>query len=212
MVADLADGPEPPPYGPGQWSAPRATAFDRPRAPYAVLHVGASTPLKRWLPDRWNALARALESRGLAVAWSAGRGEEALVAQCDPERRFTSYAGRLDLAQMWHLVAGARVLVSNDTGIAHVGRVAVTPTATLFGPGSAVIVGNGRFWRELPWRAVTVEDFPCRDQQVLFGRRIEWVRRCGRSTSECAEPRCMHAIGLQQVLHTVDSLLERPEL
>lgn len=212
MVADLADGPEPPPYAPGQWQAPDAAPFDAPRAPYAVLHVGASTPLKRWLPERWNALALALAERGLAVAWSAGRGEEAIVTQCDPERRFTSYAGRLDLAQMWHLVAGARLLVSPDTGVAHLGRVTLTPTATLFGPGSATLLGNGRFWREAPWRAMTVEDFPCRDQQVLFRRRIEWVRRCGRSTAECAEPRCMHAIGLQQVLHTVDSLLEGPEL
>ena len=212
MVADLADGPEPAPYARGQWLAPKTTAFEMPRAPYAVLHVGASTPLKRWLPERWNALARSLESRGVTVAWSAGRGEEPLVAQCDPEQRFASYAGRLDLAQMWHLLAGSRLLVSNDTGIAHLGRVTFTPTLTLLGPGSARLVGNGRFWRDTPWRAVTIENFPCRDQHVLFRRRIEWAQRCGRSIAECAEPRCMHAISLETVLHTVNSALDAPEL
>ena len=207
MMGDLVDGEEPAPYARGDWPAPSAGAFERPRSPYAVLHVGASTPLKQWLPQRWMALAVELERRGLQVAWSAGKAEEGLVEACDPGHRFASYAGRLDLAQLWHLLAGAALLVSPDTGIAHLGRVAWTPTVTLFGPGSATINGPGRFWRNAPWRAVTVDDFPCRDQRVLFGRRIEWVRRCGRSTSECAEPRCMHAIGVNAVLGAADLLL-----
>ena len=124
MVAALADGPPPAPYARGQWMAPDARPFERPRAPYAVLHVGASTPLKHWLPERWNALARALAAEGLAVAWSAGRGEEAVVQACDPAGEFASYAGRLDLAQLWHLLDSAALLVAPDTGVAHLGRAA----------------------------------------------------------------------------------------
>lgn len=210
MVADLADGPPAPAYARGDWPAPPAAPFEAPAAAYAVLHVGASTPLKRWLPERWAALAGALRSRGLQPVWSAGRGEEALVAQCDPQGLFASYAGRLDLPQLWRLLGGAALLVSPDTGIAHLGRVAWTPTVTLFGPGSATICGPGSFWRDTPWRAVTVDPFPCRDQDVLFRRRIAWVRRCGRSTAECAEPRCMHAIGLGAVLEAIDSLHATP--
>ena len=200
MVAGLVDGPPPRPYARGDWLAPSARAFEAPSQPYAVLHVGGSTPLKHWLPERWRALARALRERGLAIAWSAGSGEEGLVAAADPEGLHASYAGRLDLAQLWHLVRGARLLVSPDTGVAHLGRVAFTSTITLFGPGSAVLAGQGDFWRDTPWRAVGRDPFPCRDQQFLFGRRVEWVRRCGRTLAECPEPRCMHAIEVDEVL------------
>jgi ADP-heptose:LPS heptosyltransferase len=207
LVADLVEGREPEPFAKADWPAPPARPADEPRSPYAVLHVGASTPLKQWAPDRWASLAEALAERGLAVVWSAGPGEEDLVAQCDPVRRHPSVAGRLDLAQLWHLLAGATLLVSPDTGVAHLGRTTCTPTVTLFGPGSDVICGPGRFWRNTPGRAVTVDPFPCRDQTILFRRDLAWVRRCGRSTSECAEPKCMQAIGVQAVLAAVDGLL-----
>ena len=206
MVAALADGNAPAPYARGQWPAPDAEAFELPRKPYAVLHVGASTPLKRWLPERWRSLAARLEERGLAIAWSAGRGEEALVEPCDPAKRHASYAGRLTLAQLWRLLEGAALLVSPDPGVAHLGRVVLTPTVTLFGPGSAVLCANGDFWGDAPWRAVTVDPFECRDQRLLFRRRIEWVRRCARSPSECAEPRCMHALSVDAVMEAAGAL------
>lgn len=200
MMAALADGPPPPPYARGDWEAPPARPFEPPRGPYAVLHVGGSTPLKHWLPERWSELARRLGEHGMEVAWSAGRGEESLVAAADPQGRHRSYAGSLDLAQLWHLVAGARVLASPDTGVAHLGRITWTPTVTLFGPGSAVLAGTGSFWRETPWRAIGRDPFPCRDQRFLFRRELDWVRRCGRTTAECPEPRCMHAISVEEVL------------
>jgi len=210
MVADLADGPPPPPFARGDWEAPSARPFEKPTGPYAVLHVGGSTPLKHWLPERWQALADALVKRGLAIAWSAGPGEEPLVAAADPQGRHASYAGRLDLAQMWHLVQGASVLVSPDTGVAHLGRVAWAPTVTLFGPGSAQLAGTGSFWRDTPWRAVGRDPFPCRDQRLLFRREIDWVRRCHRTLAECPEPRCMHAIEVDEVLAAVAGL-SQPE-
>lgn len=200
MVADLLPGEDAPAYRPEDWPAPPAAPGERPAAPYAVLHVGASTPLKHWPAERWNALARALRDEGLQVVWSAGPGEEALVEACDPARAFASVAGRLDLAQLWHLLRSASLLVAPDTGVAHLGRVAWAPTVTLFGPGSAAICARGRFWRDTPWAAVGQEPFPCRDQRALFRREVAWVRRCARSTAECPEPRCMHAIELEAVL------------
>jgi hypothetical protein len=77
---------------------------------------------------------------------------------------------------------------------------------TLFGPSSDVLFGKGEFWRDAPFLGVTVEDFPCRDQRTLFRREIEWVRRCQRSTAECAEPRCMQAIPVEKVLAAVSGL------
>lgn len=209
LVADLVDGPDAPPYAPGDWPDPPALPGDRPRKPYVVLHLGASTPLKLWPADRWMSLAASFARLGLGVVWSAGPGEEHLVAECDPAHRHASTAGRLDLAQLWHLLAGASLLVAPDTGVAHLGRATWTPTVALFGPGSATVCSPGRFWRDSPWRAVTIEDFPCRDQRLLFRRELDWVRRCTRTTAECEAPRCMQAIGVDRVLAVAQELLAK---
>jgi hypothetical protein len=75
-----------------------------------------------------------------------------------------------------------------------------TPTVALFGPGSHVLCDPGHFWRDTPWLGIGEDPFPCRDQQRLFHREVAWVRRCARSTAECPEPRCMHAISVHAAL------------
>jgi len=206
IAATLVDGPPPRAYAVSDWPAPPSAPFALPERPYAVLHVGASSSLKYWDPSRWQALAAWLAERGILPVWSAGAGEQALIQACDPKRRFRSLAGALDLGQMWRLLADACLLVVPDTGIAHLGRVVGTPTVALFGPGSAVISGGGDFWRQSPYRAVTVDPFPCRDQRVLFKRELEWVRRCGRSNAQCAHPRCMDAITIDAVCDAIVDL------
>jgi len=209
MVADLVDGVAPEPYARGDWPAPPAKAYDRPRGRYAVLHVGASTPLKFWEPARWRELAATLADGGLEIAWSAGPGEEALVREIDPQARHRNFAGALDLAQLWHLLAGASLAVAPDTGVAHIARITWTPCVTLFGPGSATRAGAGDFWRHVPWRAVGESEFPCRDQTRVFGRDLAWVRRCGRGLDQCAAPRCMQAIGVDDVLRAAATVVLR---
>jgi len=206
MVAALVDSPPPAAYETGQWLAPSFASFDLPQLPYAVLHVGASTPLKLWEPAKWRALAEHLSNQGMQVVWSGGKNENEIVAAIDPDHRYPSYAGQLDLPQLWNLLANADLLVCPDTGVAHLGRIVGTPTLTLFGPGSAIICGAGDFWRHSPYRAVTINDFPCRDQKILFRREIHWVKRCGRSTDECAAPACMQAITLGHVIDAADAL------
>ncbi len=205
IVADLIDGPAPAAYRPSDWPAPAAEAFERPADAYAVLHVGASTPLKRWRAPRWLGIAEGLERRGITPVFLAGADEKPVVREIDPYGRWRSYAGRLALEQVWHLLAGARVLLAPDTGIAHLGRVIGVPTVALFGPGSSIICGAGDFWRASPYWPVTMPEIACRDQTILFNRDIEWVRRCGRSTSECTQARCMDGIGLA----VVDGIIEK---
>jgi len=206
-IAQLADGPPPPAYRPADWPAPPCAPPVPPRGDYCVLHVGAGSRLRLWNPERWRTVAETLSSRGLQVVWSAGRGEEDEVAAADPAGRWRSFGGELSLAQLWHLLAGARLLVCPDTGIAHLGRLAGVPTLTLYGPGSPALFGPGEFWRESPCRAVAVDPFPCRDQRVIFKRRVDWVRRCQRTLAECPAPRCMHAIGVEPVLAAAAELL-----
>jgi hypothetical protein len=89
-------------------------------------------------------------------------------------------------------------------------KLAFAPTVALFGPGSHVLFGPGHFFRDVPFRAVTVDPFPCRDQRTLFKREIAWVRRCQRAYGECPEPRCMQAIQPGMVTQAAAELLEMP--
>ena len=101
IVASLVPGPAPRPFAPGNWPTPLAREFDLPRGlgPYAVLHVGASTPLKFWPADRWRALAGHLEKQGVRPVWSGGPGEEGFVRASPGGARYrhrAPRAGRLD--------------------------------------------------------------------------------------------------------------------
>ena len=91
------------------------------------------------------------------------------------------------------------------------GVPAGAPTVVLFGPGSATICGPGDFFAAMPYRAVTVDPFPSRDQTIQFFREVPWVRRCerlyGTGPGQCARPRCMEAIDVRAVQDAVDALL-----
>jgi ADP-heptose:LPS heptosyltransferase len=139
--------------------------------------------------------------------WSAGREGRDKIRAIDPHARYPAIGDRLELAQLWHLVRGAKLLVAVDTSVSHLGRLVGTPTVTLFGPSSAALFGAGDFWAQMPNRAVTIDPFPCRDQRTIFKRELDWVRRCQRSTDECAAPRCMHAIEVPMVERAVTELL-----
>src|SRR6185436_19368010 len=124
-----------------------------------VLHVETSNPLRHWEEAKWLELAGQLAARGLSPVWSAGPEGEAMLSAIDPEGRFPALGHRLDLAQLWHLVADAALLVCPDTSVMHLGRLAGTPTVALFGPSSSILFGPGEFFRGMPGRSVTVADF-----------------------------------------------------
>jgi ADP-heptose:LPS heptosyltransferase len=210
MASGLIGGAESLPYEVGEWPAPSAKPFEQPFQPYAVLHVGASTLLKLWPPERWRALADGLRAQGLQIVWSGGQGEGAILDAIGMRDGEMNCIGALDLGQLWALLAQAKQLICPDTGIAHLARIVGVPTVALFGPGSSSIHGAGRFWLNVPFHIVTEADFPCRDQRVLFRRELDWVRRCGRSfgagPGQCADPLCMQAITLARIEQELETL------
>lgn len=212
MATGLVPGPAPRPFSPRLWPAPDCRPFPLPAQPYCVLHPGASNPLRHWEPLKWRTLAGRLGRMGYRVVFSGGKGEESLVSEADPEGEHASYAGRLDLPQLWRLLANADLLVCPDTGVAHLGRIAGTPTVALFGQGSAALFGAGEFWRESPYRAVIADPFPCRDMTTLFKRDIPWVRRCNRTSRQCDAPRCMQALTVESVLEAARAVLDNDRI
>lgn len=189
-------------YRPGDWPAPACKPYAAPAGRYAVLHIGARSPLRYWPAARWSELAEKLSSH-YRIVWSAGPGQAHLVDEVDPQHRFAAYAGELDLAQLWHLIAGAALLVTLDTGVAHLAKLTFTRTVCLFGPGSAPLLGRGEFFADAPFIELTVADFPCRDRHRLFKREVVWLRHCARTLDECQRPRCMEALSVDDVMRVV---------
>ncbi|GAA3921392.1 glycosyltransferase family 9 protein [Actinoplanes auranticolor] len=100
-----------------------------------IVHPGAKSPARRW--PHFAAVARVLAERGhdVVVTGSAGERELALAVARDAGLSPAAVlAGNTGLAELAALVAHARLLVSGDTGIAHLATAYRTPSVVLFGP------------------------------------------------------------------------------
>jgi hypothetical protein len=100
-----------------------------------LLHPGAASGARRWPAARWAVLAQFLVDEGHTVVLTGSAAEEGLCAAvADAVPRVSSMAGLLDLGGLASLVAGARLLVCGDTGVAHLATAYGTPSVLLFGP------------------------------------------------------------------------------
>lgn len=106
-----------------------------PRGPLAILHPGASVAEKRWPAEGFGSVARALLGRGYAVAVTGSAAEGGLARVIRGQApSAVDLAGKTDLSVLISLVARAGVVISNDTGPAHLAYALRTPSVTLFGP------------------------------------------------------------------------------
>jgi ADP-heptose:LPS heptosyltransferase len=106
----------------------------------SVLHVGAFYGSRRWPVVRFAAVASALAAAGEHVVLTAGaeERERALeVARRSGLPESAVLAGRLDLIDLAAVVAAARLVVSADTGAAHLASAYGTPSVVIFGPAPA---------------------------------------------------------------------------
>ena len=203
MMGRLVDGQNPKPYQNGEWTRPPVKKLLWPidtSKPYVVCHLGASNALKFWPSQSWRILIEELKSKNFEIIISVGPREEYLIEEVDPDRQYHHIAGTYSLIEMWSLIEDAKLLISVDTGIAHLAKLTGTPILTLFGPGSPVSHGEGLFWKKSIHYHATKDNFICRDQSILFRRKVLWLKRCGRSLNECKTPEaCMQAIKPKEV-------------
>jgi ADP-heptose:LPS heptosyltransferase len=121
--------------------------------PYALLHPGTARPEKFWRPERWSELAaHLLTVHGLKTLFTCGPDafEKAHLASI-PNAQGTEKSEICypkDLISLAALVAGARIVISCDTGVVHLASAFRIPQIALFGPT------NPFHWRPMHERAL----------------------------------------------------------
>jgi ADP-heptose:LPS heptosyltransferase len=209
IFTTLVDGPPPPFFSTEQWPIAPAQ-LTLPVKPYCVLHVSARNPLRRWPASSWINVAKNLRSCGVGIVWSGGPGDDELFKQLHVAPEDTCYPGVLNLLQLREVISEANLLITVETGIAHLCRTTGTPSVVIYGQGTPVLHGNESFWRDAsPMLPAFVEEISCRDQTHVFGRRLPWVRRCDRSKKACEHPICIERLAPDVILKMATSLLKQ---
>lgn len=117
-------------------SVPVANAIARAGRWFALLNPGAAWPNKRWPAERFGALATGLRERhGLASIVLWGPGERALAeAVVNNSSGFATLAPPTAVADIAALAGAAAVMVSGDTGPAHIASAMGTRFVGIYGP------------------------------------------------------------------------------
>jgi len=158
------------------------------------LNPGASYgPAKRWLPDRYAALADRIAERYRARIVLFGAAAEREIAgevARKMRRPAVVLAGRTRLGELMGLIAQCRLLVTNDSGPMHLAAALGVPQVAIFGSSSEVATGplgpDARIVKH------PVGCSPC------------FLRRCP------IDFRCMTRIAVEDVFAAAASQLEAP--
>jgi len=126
----------------GVTADPDDVAIARPVAPpviadAAVVHVGAFHGARHWPTDRFAAVVRGLRDRGFDVVLTGGAddvGRAAAVAGAAGLAPEAILAGVLGLQEFAGVIAAARLVVTVDTGAAHLASAYGIPSVVVFGP------------------------------------------------------------------------------
>ena len=162
---------------------------------WVLMHPCASAPSRRYPAAHWAAVIRRLSvEQGLRVVLSGEAGDAALIAAIVRESGVAgdvahSLAGELDLGKLGAAIALAPVLVSNNTGPAHVAAALGTPVVDLYALTNP---------QHTPWQVesrVLFHDVPC--------------RYCYKSVCPQGHHACLVGVEPDRVVAAVLSLLDR---
>ncbi|HNY65676.1 MAG TPA: glycosyltransferase family 9 protein [Deltaproteobacteria bacterium] len=154
---------------------------------YVVLNIGATKPANRWKASSFAALAGLVKDRfGLPCVLTGGPEDRSMaaVAASGTRGEVVDLVGRTTIMELVSVLAGARAVVSCDTGPMHLAVALGKEVVALFGPADPGRTG--------PYRGhVVMKDLPCSP--------------CNRR--DCSDPRCMDAILPEDVAAELERVL-----
>jgi lipopolysaccharide heptosyltransferase II len=158
--------------------------------PTVVVHVGASAASRRYPPEQYaRAVDMLIEHTGCNAIFTGEAGEEALVRTVREAMSLPSHSlvARLELAELAALIAEADLLISNNTGPAHIAAAVGTPVVDLYALTNL---------QHTPWRVksrVLFHDVPCRN--------------CHKSVCPAGHHDCLKRVPPEQVASAAMELL-----
>ncbi|MEW6369579.1 MAG: glycosyltransferase family 9 protein [Pseudomonadota bacterium] len=165
-----------------------------PDGRWLVLHPGASAPSRRYPPHHWQALVRMLGERiGCPLVFTGAAHEAALIERIAPPgtARAHSLAGELGVGELGALLALSSLVVSNNTGPAHLAAAVGAPVVDLYALTNP---------QHTPWRV------PSR----VLNHDVE-CRNCERSICPQGHHDCLEKLLPEQVVDAICSLLKQTE-
>lgn len=101
---------------------------------YICLHPGARYSGRRWSPEKFAAVGDALTQSGYQVVITGTETERHLTeaVAANMHHPALDIAGKTDMPTVALLLANARLLISNDTGLSHIASALRVPSVILF--------------------------------------------------------------------------------
>ena len=103
-------------------------------------------PSARWVTKRWPAdnFAALISKIPIPCVISGSRSDREIsqnIIDSLPDKKATDLCGKTDLKELTALIAGAKAIVTNDSGPMHIAAALEKPTIALFGPTDPVKTG-----------------------------------------------------------------------
>ena len=172
------------------------TLFSLRRNHFTVLAPGAEYgPAKRWPVEYFASLASSICADGGSVAILGSEADRevgeaiknAATERCSkPGVQVLNLAGKTDLAQAMALIAGARNLVSNDSGLMHIGAALGVAQVAIFGSSSPLHTPPLSAKAKVLW--LSLDCAPCFERECPLGHT-----RCLREISVQAVEEALQA-------------------
>ncbi|MTH45526.1 lipopolysaccharide heptosyltransferase RfaC [Intestinirhabdus alba] len=132
------------PQTPGDYAIARHFLHQRPAAgEYAVFLHATTRDDKHWPEANWRQLIGLLGESGLRIAlpWGAPH-EEARARRLAEGFDYVDVLPRMTLEEVARVLAGAKFVVSVDTGLSHLTAALDRPNITLYGPTDPGLIGG----------------------------------------------------------------------
>lgn len=111
--------------------------------PYAVFLHATTRDDKHWPENNWRELIRLLGDEGIRIKlpWGASH-EEARAKRMAEGFDYVDVLPKMSLEKVAHVLAGAKFVVSVDTGLSHLTAALDRPNMTLYGPTDPGLIGG----------------------------------------------------------------------
>src|SRR5258706_5331259 len=169
----------------------RAAGVKDEEKPFAVIHPAAAFATKQWATENFARVAEELTAPGVTPP-ALGSPQKKHGVQALIRKRSAPGFGLSDfsLAPVNALTSRTRLLVGNDSGIAHIAAAAGAPCVVIFGSSN---VSHWRPWTTQPSEVVR-EEMPCQPCHGYFCAEFE-------------KPACILRVPFERVDGAIDRVL-----